>query len=335
MRHPAIRAANREKTITPVTGMMTMSSPLRAALLSAFLSTIAAHAAAQTPLPSVTEEQLANDNNLFLSYARKGLKWDVPSDPLRIVGPIYFVGTEGLGVFLFTTAEGDILMNTGMPSSGPMIEDSIRKLGFKPEDIRIIINAHAHIDHAGALAYMKRLTGALLAIMKDDVAAIESGDRDDFKYGDDLSYEGVHVDRVLRSGDTLKLGDVVLTAYNTPGHTRGCTTWIANVVADGKAYVVAFPDGVGINPGYRVAKNPSYPGINDDYRNTLHELEMVKPDIWLAPHNEYYGFARKRELAKAEGAAAWIDPEGYRRFIAGKRRAFEDKVDAELGVQTR
>ncbi|WP_183397665.1 subclass B3 metallo-beta-lactamase [Kaistia hirudinis] len=310
-----------------------MYDRLRASMVAMLLLNCAGLAIAQTLPPNqVTREQLATDNKLFISYASKSLKWEEPTEPVRIVGPLYFVGTEGLGVFLFTTSQGHILMNTGMPSSGPMIVDSIRKLGFKPEDIKIIINAHAHIDHAGALAFMKRLTGAQLAVMKDDVAAMESGDRDDFKYGDDLAFESVKVDRVLRDGDTVKLGDVLLTAYSTPGHTRGSTTWIANVVAGGDSYVVAFPDGAGFNPGYRVAKDPSYPGITDDYRNTLHELEMIKPDIWLAEHNEYYDFAGKRKRAETEGVKAWIDPEGYRRFVASKKRAFEDEVDTELGA---
>ena len=279
-----------------------------------------------------TKEQLAKDNNLFIALAKKVFKWEEPDEPVRIVGPIYFVGTKGLGVFLFTTAEGHILMNTGMPSSGPMIVESIRKLGFRPEDIKVMINGHAHIDHAGAFAYFKQLTGAQLAVMKDDVAAMESGDANDFKYANDFVYPGVKVDRVLRDGDTVKLGDVLLTAYHTPGHTRGATTWIANLVVDRKAYVVAFPDGAGFNPGYRLANNPSYPGIAEDYRRTHHMLEMLKPDIWLAQHNEYFDLAGKRQRAATQGVSAWIDPEGYRRFIAGKKRAFEDEVDDELGV---
>jgi metallo-beta-lactamase class B len=281
-------------------------------------------------LPS--KEQLANDNNLFIAFAKKALHWEEPAEPVHIVGPIYFVGTRGLGAFLITTSEGHILMNTGMPSSGSMIVDSIRKLGFKPEDIKLMINGHAHIDHAGAFASFKQQFGAQLAVMKDDVAAMESGDTNDFKYGNDFVYPGVKVDRILRDGDQIKMGDVLFTAYHTPGHTRGATTWVTNVVVDGKAYVVVFPDGAGFNPGYRLAKNPSYPGIEDDYRRTHHILEMLKPDIWLAQHNEYYDLEGKRKRAETEGVKAWIDPEGYRRFIAGKKRAFEDEVDEELGV---
>ena len=313
-----------------------MASPnrIKAALSAAtVLYFVTAPALAQTLPPHLpTKEQLANDNNLFITLAAKALKWEEPAEPVRIVGPIYFVGTKGLGVFLFTTSEGHILMNTGMPSSGPMIVDSIRKLGFKPEDVKLMINGHAHADHAGAFAWLKAQYGGELAVMKDDVAAMESGDANDFKYANDLTYPAAKVDRVLRDGDSIKMGDVLLTAYHTPGHTRGATTWVANLVVDGKSYVVVFPDGAGFNPGYRLAKDPSYPGIADDYRRTHHALEMLKPDIWLAQHNEYYDLEGKRERAKTEGVKAWIDPEGYRRFIAGKKRAFEDEVDEELGA---
>lgn len=313
-----------------------MADMRRAAILLLAISFVfgfASQSLSQTgPEARPTKEQLASDNNLFISLAKKVLKWEEPADPVHIVGPVYFVGTKGLGAFLFTTSEGHVLMNTGMPSSGPMIVDSIRKLGFKPEDIKLMINGHAHIDHAGAFAFFKQQFGAQLAVMKDDVAAMESGDMGDFKYANDFVYPAVKVDRILRDGDQIGMGDLLLTAYLTPGHTRGATTWVANIVVDGKAYVVAFPDGAGFNPGYRLAKNPSYPGIENDYRNTHHFLEMLKPDIWLAQHNEYYDLEGKQQRAKTEGVKAWIDPEGYRRFIAEKKRDFEDEIDEELGV---
>jgi metallo-beta-lactamase class B len=279
-----------------------------------------------------TQEELARDNNLFLNLARKMLKWEEPAEPVHIVGPIWFVGTAGLGAFIFATPEGLILMNTGMPSSGAMIADSIRKAGFRPEDIKIMINGHAHIDHAGAFAWFKEQFGAELAVMREDVPAMETGDANDFKYANDFLYPAAKVDRILRDGDTITLGGVVLTAHLTPGHTRGATTWVATVVDDGKPYTVVFPDGAGFNPGYRLAGDVSYPGIAEDYRRTHHFLEMLKPDIWLAQHNEYYDLEGKRQRAATEGVGAWVDPEGYRRFIAGKKRAFEDEVDAELGV---
>jgi metallo-beta-lactamase class B len=305
-----------------------------ALLLSAALSL---PADAQEPSRSVpTKEKLASHTNrLLLSLGAKAFKWEEPAQPIRILGPLYFVGTKGLGVFLFTTSEGHILMNTGMPSSGPMIVDAVRNLDLRPEDIKVMIIGHAHIDHAGACAYLKERFGAQLAVMKDDVALIESGGRGDFKYGDALAYQGAKVDRVLDDGDTIRMGDVLLTAYFTPGHTRGATTWVANLVVDGRTYVVAFPNGAGINPGYRLVKNASYPGIADNYRRTLDKLATLKPDIWLAEHNEFYDLEGKRRSARTEGAKAWFDPEGYGRFIAKKRRAFKAQMDAETKLPNR
>jgi metallo-beta-lactamase class B len=282
-----------------------------------------------------TKEQLAKDNNLFLSLARKALKWDVPTEPVHIAGPLYFVGTAGLSSWLFATSEGNILLNTGMPGSGPMIVSSIEKLGLRAEDIKIIINGHGHADHAGDFAFMKKLSGAQLAIMEPDVAMIEDGGKSDFHYGKDWQIMGqppVKVDRVLRDGDIVKLGEVLLTAYSTPGHTRGSTTWVTSVVDSGKVYSVVFPDGGGFNPGYRIAgPSPSYSGITEDYRRTHHTWEMLKPDIWGGHHTEYFDLEGKRERAKTEGVSAWVDPEGYRRFVAGKKNAFENEIDDELG----
>ena len=275
------------------------------------------------------------NNKLFLSLASRAMKWEEPNEPLRIVGPIYFVGTKGLGAYLIVTTEGNILFNTGLPSSGPMIAESVKKLGFKLKDIKLIINGHAHTDHAGAIAWMKEQTGAEVAIMREDVQAIMDGGKDDFHYGWDtkaMGFPPCKVDRVLRDEDTIKMGEVLLTARHTPGHTRGSTTWVANIVADGKALVVVWPDGAGFNPGYRLAKNPSYPGINQDYRHTFHVLEKIKPDIFLAAHTEFFGFEEKQKRAARDGLKTWINPDEYRQWVASKRRAFEDQVDLEMGV---
>lgn len=123
-------------------------------------------------------------------------------------------------------------------------------------------------------------------------------------------------------------------AGNTPGHTKGATTWMTTLVDSGKAYHVVFPDGAGFNPGYQIANPEEYLGINQDYRATLHFLETLRPDIWLGHHTEYFDLEGKRTHA-SEGAKAWVDPEGYRRWVAGKRRAFEDEVDREMGVKPR
>lgn len=303
------------------------------AAIAGFMLTTAA-IAQDAKLP--TKEQLATDNKLFLALATKALHWEEPQEPFHIAGPLYFVGTKGLSSFLFATSEGLILLNTGDPTSGPMIEKSITELGFDPKDIKLMINGHGHSDHAGGFAYLKKLSGARLEIMEGDVAMIEDGGKSDFHYGHDwriMGQDPVKVDHVLHSGERVSLGDVTLTAYNTPGHTRGSTTWVTTLVEGGKAYLTVFPDGGGFNPGYKLAgEEPDYPGIGDDYRNTHHFQEMLQPDMWFGFHTEYFDLAGKLERAKTEGVNAWVDPDGYRQFIAGKKRAFEDEVDAELGV---
>ena len=307
------------------------------ALFVAILLAFSAQAQAQqVPSANLTKEDLAKDNRLFITMARKALKWDEPTDPVKIVGSLYYVGTAGLASYLFATSEGHILFNTGMPESGPLIEASIKKLGFDPKDIKTIINGHGHSDHAGAIAYFKQLTGAQIAIMEADIPLIEDGGKSDFHYGRDWQIMGqppVKVDRVLRDGDTVHLGDVILTAHLTPGHTRGSTTWETTLVDNGRAYHVVWPDGGGFNPGYKIAGNPtSYPGMTEDYRRTLHFWEMLKPDIFLAAHAEWFGFQEKRLASADQGVKAWINPEEYRRFVARYKRNFEDEVDKELGV---
>ncbi len=299
---------------------------------------IALLAASLSPARGQSPEELARNPGLFKTMVAKAGGWEEPAEPLKILGPIYFVGTRGLGIWLITTSQGHILINSGMASGGPMVEASIRKLGFRPEDIKILLTNHAHFDHVGGHAYLKTLSHAQVAMMAEDVEDMQTGGKANFFYGKDvdaMGFDPVTVDRVLRDGDAIKLGDVALSAVLTAGHTKGTTTFVANVVDGGRIYTVVFPDGTGVNPGYSVAKDPSYPGIGDDYRRTLHTLEMLKPDVWLAPHLERFDFVGKRARAATEGAAAWVDPEGYRRWVAGERAKFEAQVNKELGVPAR
>jgi metallo-beta-lactamase class B len=274
---------------------------------------------------------LAADPDLFLRIARQAQKWDEPAEPLRIVGPIHFVGTQGLGVYLITGTEGHIVLNTGMPGSGPMIEASIRKLGFNPRDVRILLTNHAHIDHVGDHAYLKRATGAQVAMIAEEVGALAAGGAFDPQYGTakGFLYAPVATDRVLRDGEKVSLGNIAMTAHHTPGHSLGSVTWTMTVHADGRDYAVVFPDGLGINPGFRVAVNPQFPGREAHYRATFAKLEAMKPDIWISAHNADMDFDAKRVRAATEGTRAWIDPEGYRKFLATNRERLETTVAAE------
>ena len=148
-----------------------------------------------------------------------------------------------------------------------------------------------------------------------------------------MMFDPVPADIILHDSDVIILGDLSLTVLFTAGHTRGGNTWVTNVVDSGKIYNVVFPDGTSINPGYRLVKDPSYPGIEKDYRNTLNTLESLQPDIWLSSHNEFFNFEIKRKRAITEGVKAWVDPEGYRLRMAGERAKFEAVINTELGAR--
>jgi hypothetical protein len=150
---------------------------------------------------------------LFLKAARTALKWDEPAAPHRVVGPVHFVGTQGLGCYLITGSKGHVVLNTGMPGSGPLIEASIRKPGFDPRDVKLILAGHAHVDHVGGHAYLKKATGAKVGMMREEVELFESGGTLDFHYGAEtaFTFDPAKVDTVFRDGDEVKVGEVVLT----------------------------------------------------------------------------------------------------------------------------
>ena len=145
--------------------------------------------------------------------------------PFHLIGDIYYVGSSDVTSFLIVTPAGDILLDGGFVETAPRIEANIRALGFKLSDVKILLNSHAHYDHAGGLAELKRATGARFVAMQGDAALLARGGRGDFFFGDRDTFPPVEPDRVIHDGDTVMLGGVTLTAHLTAGHTRGCTTW--------------------------------------------------------------------------------------------------------------
>ena len=281
--------------------------------------------AAQQPVPSPVPARVPTP------AADRANPWTTPVTPFTIAAPIHYVGTQDLAVYLITTPAGHILIDGAVPSMAGEIEKSIRTLGFKPEDIKILLTTQAHFDHVGTIAYFQSLSKASVRIMQGDERLIADGGRSDYLFAKqaDTHYEPAKVDVVLKDGDTVSLGGVTLTALRTPGHTPGCATYTMSVTDKGKAYAVVFPGSTTVNPGTRLVKNASYPGIADDYRRTFDRLAGLKPDIYLAAHASAFDLEGKRARLKTEGVAAFVDPEGYRRLHAQKREAFEALVKAE------
>jgi len=257
-----------------------------------------------------------------------------PVAPFKIIGNIYYVGasdltskTSDVTPYLIATSQGLILLDSGLTEDVPTLAANIAALGFKPGDIKVLLNSHAHFDHAGGLAALKRMTHASLAASAADAALMADGGKGDFFFGDSLAYEPVRADRILKDGDQVRLGGTVMTAHLTPGHTRGCTTWSMQVMEDGKPHDVVFLCSVSVPAGYRLVDNAQYPGIASDYARSFVLLRSLPCDVFLGAHGSYYGLADKlARMRRHEPGNPFIDPQGYRDFLAGSEQAFEREL---------
>jgi metallo-beta-lactamase class B len=258
--------------------------------------------------------------------------WTRPIPPFQIVGNLYYVGSEDLASYLIVTPKGDILINSNLEVSVPQIESNVKALGFKFSDIKILLISHAHFDHCAGSARVKQLTGARYFVMDGDVPVVESGGKADFQYGSDPTthYPPAKVDRVLHDGDMVRLGGVVLTAHKTAGHTKGTTTWTFDETEAGKVLHVVIVGSPNVNPGYKLVGNNAYPRIAEDYRHGFQVLKSLPCDIFLGAHGGYYGLLEKLNRRQHDDPDAFIDPEGYKAYIADREQAFE----AELKQQS-
>ena len=245
----------------------------------------------------------------------------------HVIDNIYFVGSKSLGIYLITTPQGHILINAGLDDSVPLIQQSVEKLGFRWSDIKILLISHAHYDHDAGAARIKQSTGAKYMVMDADVPVVESGGKKDFFYSHTpgMLYTATKVDRVLHDGDTVTLGDSVLTAHLTPGHTKGCTTWTMKVHDGGKSYDVVIVGGPNVNEGYKLVNNTTYPQIASDYKKTFDVLRSLHCDVFLGAHGSYYDLETKYPRMTAN-ANSFIDPKGYQEFVDDREQAFQTEL---------
>ena len=255
--------------------------------------------------------------------------WLESFPPFRIAPNLYYVGSRGLASYLVTTGEGHILINSNLEASVPMIRASVEQLGFRFQDIRILLISHSHYDHDAGSARIKELTGAKYMVMDGDVPTVESGGRKDFQYGSDTAqhYPPAKVDRVLRDGDEVRLGSAVLVAHLTPGHTRGTTTWTTKVTDGGRSLDVVIIGSPNVNPGYRLVGNAAYPRIAEDFERTFRVLKSLPVDYFLGAHGSYFDLERKVGLMRQDAnARPFIDREGYRAYVDNRERAFRAEL---------
>jgi metallo-beta-lactamase class B len=243
--------------------------------------------------------------------------WNDPFPPHRVMDNLYYVGTKELASFLIVTPDGLILMNTGYESTVPVIEDSVKKLGYNFKDIKILIAGHAHPDHAGGDNLVKELTGAQVVVGRLDVPAIQK-----------FHPEGKEhpIDRVIDDGDTVSLGGTTLTAHVMPGHTRGCLAWTTDLKEDGKTYH-AFIE-CSLN-GQFLQVLDNYPGMIDDFRATFKKARTFPVDVWVSSHASFYHMAekyQKLQTRKPGDPNPFVDPEGYKAHVDEYEKSFEAAV---------
>jgi metallo-beta-lactamase class B len=230
------------------------------------------------------------------------------------------VGTADLSVYLIPTPQGNILINSDFPEDLPLVKKNIDKLGFKYADTKIILASHAHNDHDAAVGIVKKETGAKLMIMDADVSSTESSGN---------GRPGAKVDRVLHDGDTVELGGSKLTAHLTPGHTRGCTTWTMRVDDGGRKLNAVIIGSANVNAGTLLVGNKNYPQIADDYLKTFKVLKSLPVDLFLGAHGNNFGLLAKYPKMKPGGPNPFIDPDGYKAYVADREAAFMKELERQ------
>lgn len=240
--------------------------------------------------------------------------------PHRIVGNIYYVGSNSLASFLIATPEGLILINSSYERSVPLIQKSVEALGFKFSDIKILLGSHAHGDHMEGDAAVKALTGAQVVAMAEEVPALER-----MKPGGKLH----PIDRVIHDGDTVSLAGTTLVAHLTPGHTRGCTTWTLKVNDGGRVLDVVIVGSLGVNPGFQLVNNTDAPAIADEYRRAFKVSRGLPCDVPLASHPAMYKMAEKHARLVAGGPNPFIDPTGYVKELDLTEAMFQSVLAAQ------
>jgi metallo-beta-lactamase class B len=260
--------------------------------------------------------------------------WTTPLVPFQIADNLYYIGSQDLASYLIVTTEGNILVNANLASSPAQLRASVEKLGFRWSDTRILLNSQAHSDHVGGAAEIIRETDARNMVMDGDVDMVETGGKTDFTSvspPDKTLFPPARVDRVLHDGDIVSLGEATLTAHKTAGHTRGTTTWTMRSHLPGEppgtVRDIVIVGGAGFWSEYRFVASPghpvSYPGIVEDFENTFAALHALPCDVFLGAHGGYFDLATKLQQYSQLGPRTFIDPAGYRRFVADSEDAFK------------
>ena len=255
--------------------------------------------------------------------------WTRPFPAHRVIGNLYAVGTYNLGVFLITSDEGHILINTGLEDSTSPIRENIKSLGFRMEDVKILLTMQAHWDHAAALAEIKEYAGAQMWATAGDAPVLADGGFSDPHFGGKESFRPVRVNKIITDGEVLEVGDTRLTVLETPGHTAGSSSYRMQVREDGRDYTVVIANMNTINPGKQFVVDPTYSGVAEDFAETFRKQKAWDVDVWVSAHGSQYGLHDKYEPEQDYSPDTFVDPEGFLAEVERLEKLYLDQIAAE------
>ena len=264
--------------------------------------------------------------------------WNAPQRPLKLFGNAYYVGTHGLGAILITSPQGHVLIDGGLPQSAPLIRANIESLGFRMGDVKLILNSHAHYDHAGGIAELQRASGARVMASAWSASVLRTGKSQpgDPQLGIAFAYPAVANVGTFTFEDTLRVGAIAVVPHATPGHTPGGTAWswrscdgtrcLDFVYADSETPVSA--------DDFLFTKNTTYPNAIADFERGYAVLERLSCDVLVTPHPG--ASALWDRVSPNDGAIgpAFVDREACKRYAATSRRALQERLAKERGRAT-
>lgn len=263
--------------------------------------------------------------SVFAQQSADDRRANTPIEPFQIIGNVYYVGAAEVTSFLTTSPKGHILIDGGYAETVPQIKANVIKLGFNLHDIKYLLNTQAHMDHAGGLNELKKLTNAKMLASAADKVLLENGGKGDFAFGDTLPFTPVMVDRVIKDGETIKLGSIRLKTILMPGHTKGSTAWSMDVTDAGRKLNVLFLSSAS-SPTYKFYNNAGYPDIIAVYEKTFARLKTLTPDVFLASHGSFFNLLEKAERRGKDKTNPFIERETYKTYLADAEKDFREKL---------
>lgn len=261
-------------------------------------------------------------------------EWNAPHAPLKLFGNTYYVGTDGLTALLVTSRAGHVLIDGGLPESAPRILANIEALGFRPRDVRWLLNSHEHFDHAGGLGLLQQATGAEIAASPPAAWVIERGTSgpSDPQLGLGLDFpKAVGPVRRIADGDTIRVGPLAIVARFTPGHTPGGTTWTWRDCEGSRCLDFVYADSQTpiASDDFRFTSNTRYPSVISDFERSHRVLEGLRCDVLVTPHPGASGLWDRVHGMGARGVEALVDPGACRAYAARARAALAARLAKE------